>query len=129
MSSRRRRRILPLLALATFGATATSAAAQQPQQVPDRLTLEDAIRIARSGNPAFRKTENDLEIASNGIRGAWAAFLPSLNPSIGFNGGRSRRLTGEDDFGSPVTLPEPRDTRSSSTSQSIGLGSVTLFDG
>lgn len=121
-----RRRILALLVLITFGAAAAPA---DGQQVPDRLTLGDALRIARSGNTLFRKTENDLELASNGIRAAWAAFLPTLNPSIGFSGRRSRTLTGDDDYGSPIRLDEPRDERRSSTSQNLGIGGVTLFDG
>src|SRR5687767_11670663 len=126
MSVMRRRRIRQLLACATFAVSATPAAAQQ---VPDKLTLDDALRIARSGNPAFLKTENDLEIASNSIRSAWAAFLPTLRPSIGFSGGRSRTLTGSDDFGDPVQRPEPLDTRSSSTSWNLGFGGITLFGG
>lgn len=121
-----RRRTFSLLVIGAVGAAAAPAAGQQ---VPDRLTLEDALRLARAGNPAFRKTENDLELASNAIRAAWAAFLPSLNPSISFSGGRSRRLTGEDPYGQPVRLDEPTDYRSSSTGQSLNIGGVTLFDG
>jgi outer membrane protein TolC len=121
-----RRRIPALLAASTFAAVAAPSAAQQ---LPDKLTLEDALRLARAGNPIFRKTENDLELASNGIRAAWAAFLPTLNPSINFSGGRSRTLTGQDDYGSPIQLPEARDYRSSSTGQSLNIGSITLFDG
>ena len=121
-----RRRIPTLLAASTFAAAAAPSAAQQ---LPDKLTLEDALRLAHAGNPIFRKTENDLELASNGIRAAWAAFLPTLNPSINFSGGRSRTLTGQDDYGSPIQLPEARDYRSSSTGQSLNIGSITLFDG
>src|SRR5690606_26431030 len=42
--------------------------------------------------------------------------------------GSSRTVTGEDDFGQPVELPNPIDFRRSSASQSISAG-LTLFDG
>lgn len=104
-------------------------AAADGQQVPEVLTLEDALRIAKTGNPAFRRTENDLELASNAIRQAWGAFLPTLQPSISFSGSRSATLTGQDPFGSPVRLDTVRHFRSSSTSQNLGIGGVTVFDG
>jgi outer membrane protein TolC len=120
-----RRRTRTLLVLLAIGAAAAPAAAQQ---LPDRLTLEDAIRLARAGNPGFRKTENDLELASNGIRAAWAAFLPTLNPTINFSGGRSRTLAGQD-IGDPTQRDLARYSRTSSTTQSLNIGGITLFDG
>jgi outer membrane protein len=103
---------------------ATPAAAQQPTH----LTLDDAIRIARSANPDFLRTANDLDVAENAIRSAWGSFLPSLNTSLNFSGSRSTTLTSEDFFGDPIESPEPITSSRSSASQGIST-QMTLFDG
>jgi outer membrane protein len=105
--------------------SAAPLAGQQPSAV---LTLDDALRLARQNNPEFQRTGNDLEIAGNAIRSAWGAFLPNLSTSLGFNGGRSTRVTGEDPYGHPVKLDDPLTFTSSSASQGIST-QVTLFDG
>lgn len=92
------------------------------------LTLDEALRIARSGNPEFLRTQNDLEVAGSSVRSAWGAFLPSLSTSMNFNGSRSTTLTSEDFFGEPVESPEPVTSSRSSAGQSIST-QVTLFDG
>ncbi len=97
-------------------------ALQQP------LSLDDAVKTARANNPAFQKTLNDVEVAEADVRQRWGAFLPSVNADLRFSGFTSSRLTGEDDFGEPVRLPEPIDIKGSSAQQGIGL-SMTLFDG
>lgn len=104
------------------------AAAPLPAQQPTQLTLEQALRIARSGNPDFLRTANDLEVADNAIRSAWGAFLPSLNTSLNFNGSRSTTLTSEDFFGDPIESPEPITSSRSSASQGVST-QMTLFDG
>jgi outer membrane protein len=113
-----------VIALALIAASASTAAAQ----TSGRVTLSDAQRIAREQNPAFQRTANDREVAESSIRSAWGAFMPSLSSSMGFNGSHSTTLTGQDDFGRAVELPEPRTFQSSSASQGISAG-VTLFDG
>lgn len=107
---------------------AAPAVAQQPELPPGVLTLEDAIRIAREHSPEFRRTANDLEVASSAIRSAWGAFLPNLSTSLSFGGNRRSSLSGEDAFGEPIERPERRVFRSSSASQSLSTG-MTLFDG
>lgn len=98
------------------------------QDVPAILTLEDAIRIARQSGPEYRKAANDVDVASAAVRQNWAAFLPDLRTSMGFNGSSNTRVTGEDDFGRPVRLPDPVTFENSSASQGVNL-SMTLFDG
>jgi outer membrane protein len=109
-----------LLAIALLPA---AAAGQTPT-----LTLEDALRVARERNPEYRKVLNDLEVAEAQTRQAWGSFLPDLRGNLGFNGNSDTRVTGEDDFGEVVTLPDARTIRSSSASQGLNMN-VTLFDG
>ena len=111
-------------ALACVLAAAAPAAAQEATL----LTLDEALRIARSGNPEFLRTQNDLAVAGSSVRSAWGAFLPSLSTSMNFNGSRSTALTGQDDFGHTVELAEPRTARGSSASQGVNT-QLTLFDG
>ena len=98
------------------------------QTAPGRLTLEEALRIARSSNPDFLRTANDQEVAESAVRSAWGAFLPSLSTSMAFSGSRSTTLTSEDFFGDPIESPEPVTSSRSSASQGIST-QVTLFDG
>lgn len=105
-----------------------SAGPLSAQQAPAVLTLDEALRIARSGNPEFLRTANDLEVAGSSVRSAWGAFLPNLNTSLSFSGSRSTTLTGEDFFGDPVESPEPVTSRRSSATQGVST-QLTLFDG
>ena len=98
------------------------------QDVPAVLTLEDAIRIARQNGPDYRAAMNDLDVAAMAVRNSWAAFLPSLNASLGFNGYSSTTVTGQDDYGRPVRLPDPITFENSGANQNLSLG-LTLFDG
>jgi len=115
-------------ALAAVALTALITAPVSAQQQPLRLTLDEALRIARENNPEFRRTSNDLEVEDNRIRSAWGAFLPRVSSSMNVGGSQSTTITGVDDFGSPVTLDEARTSRGSNISQSLSA-SMTLFDG
>ena len=108
--------------IAVIAALTGSAGTLSAQQAPAVLTLDEALRIARSGNPEFLRTANDLEVAGSSVRSAWGAFLPSLNTSLSFSGSRSTTLTGEDFFGDPIESPEPVTSRRSSASQGISTG-------
>jgi outer membrane protein len=98
------------------------------QEVPAVLTLEDALRIARQNNPTYRQALNDANVAAIGVKQGWAAFLPSLSTSAGFNLSSNTSGTGEGDFGQPVENPDPITFRSSSASQGANLN-FTFFDG
>jgi outer membrane protein len=102
--------------------------AQQPTPVPARLTLEDAIAIARERNPQYLQAVSTLRAQGAQVRAGWGAFLPGVNARMSFSGSDSRRVTGEDDFGRPVELPQAIDFKGSTSSQSISAG-MTLFDG
>ncbi|MGH7449226.1 MAG: TolC family protein [Longimicrobiales bacterium] len=104
------------------------AAPAAAQQAPAMLTLDEALRIARSGNPEFLRTANDLDVAGSSIRSAWGAFLPNLGTTLNFSGSRSTDLTGLDDFGHPVQLDEPRTATGSTARQGVST-QLTLFDG
>ncbi len=98
------------------------------QGVPARLTLEDALRIARANSPTYSQAVHGLEAAAAQEREAWGQFLPSLSTDLFFSGRNSRSLTGEGDFGEVVVNPTYVETTSSSASQGVAL-QMTLFDG
>jgi outer membrane protein len=51
------------------------------QEGPTRLTLDDAIRIAKDNNPQFLSQTNDMAAADWAVRSAYGAFLPNINAS------------------------------------------------
>jgi outer membrane protein len=70
-----------LLVLAAIAGAPLLAAAQQ---APARLSLADAIVIARQNNPAYRQTLNDRGPAAWAVRNAFTSlFLPSVTASAG----------------------------------------------
>lgn len=93
-----------------------------------QLSVDDAVKLARANNPAFQKTLNDVEVAEADVRQRWGGFLPSVSADLRFNGFNSSRVTGENDYGEPVRLPNAVDIKGSSAQQGVGL-SMTLFDG
>jgi outer membrane protein len=56
-------------------------------QVSQRITLEDAIRIALDNNFQIERAQNQIELSEVNIKSAYAQFAPTLN--AGFNYGRS----------------------------------------
>jgi len=105
-------------------ATAPTAA----QQVPQNLSLEQAQEIARLHNPDYLKVQNDGDVADAAVRQGYGRFMPSLSTSLSFNGSNSSTLTGEDEFGRPVSELRRVESERSSTTQQVSLG-LTLFDG
>jgi len=98
------------------------------QEIPDRLTLDDALRLARLHNPQFLQVLNDLEVAAAQERQGWGALLPTASASLGFTGSISRTLTGSDPYGDVVTRDSIAKSTTSSASQGVSF-SMTLFDG
>src|SRR5690606_21516671 len=96
------------------------------QDAPSRLTLEDAIRLARGHTPEFRQVLNDVDVAVASERAAWGALFPSVSASLSFGGSHSRALTRSGDFGEVIVNPTYVETTSSTASQGVGL-SMTLF--
>ena len=71
---------MPARAVATaLVLLALAATALVGQQVPQQLTLEDAIRLARDYNPTYRSTANDQAAADWQARQAYSSFLPTVN--------------------------------------------------
>lgn len=66
------------------------------EAVPARLSLEQAIQIARGGNPGFRQTRNDAELADWNVREAYSQFFPQATASAGVQW----QGAGEQQFGS-----------------------------
>jgi outer membrane protein len=65
-----------LMALVLLSFMVTSLVGQAPSE---RLTLEEAIRLAKENNPTFRSVANDRAAADWQVREAVSAFLPTAN--------------------------------------------------
>jgi outer membrane protein len=98
------------------------------QQVPARLTLEDALELAREWNPAYRQAVVQADATGPDVRASAGAFLPNLNANLGFSGSRSITSIGEDDFGGSISVDETRTIESSYSSQGLSTN-LTLFNG
>jgi outer membrane protein len=103
-------------------------AALQAQTVPAQLTLAEAQSLAHAHHPALRKARQEQVTASAGTLQSWGQLLPSASASMNFSGGSSTTLTGQDEFGRPVSLEQAVTFQSSSASQGISL-SMPVFDG
>ena len=55
------------------------------ETIPPRLSLGQAIEIARSSNPGFLQTRNDEALADWNVRQAWGQLLPSASAAGGLN--------------------------------------------
>lgn len=96
---------------------------------PDTLFLRDAIALAEEHNPEYRKVRSQIDLAEVEQRQAWGAMLPSLRLNLSSGFSNSQRLSAFDNFGRPLENEEVTKFTSSSSSQSISLTELTLFDG
>ncbi len=97
-------------------------------QVPARLSLEDALTLARERNPAYRRVLAQANASGADVVAGYGAFLPSLTGNLNFYGSSNTVVTGTDDFGKPIELTDPLTFRNSSTTQTLSTN-ITLFDG
>jgi outer membrane protein len=104
------------------------AAAQERATVPARLTLEDAVVIARERSPELAQARNSLSAQGAQVSAGFGAFLPTLSGQLNFSGTDSRTVTGQDDFGQPVELPQAIAFQGSSSNQGL-YTNLTLFNG
>ena len=93
-----------------------------------KMSLAEALEIARERNPAYRRAVIDRNAAGSSLRRGYGTFLPNITANMSWRGVRSTTVTGTDDFGRSVKLPEPITFLSSSASQSV-QADVTVFDG
>jgi outer membrane protein len=107
---------------------ALSASRLVGQQIPARLTLEEAQRIARLSNTDYRKAENDIGPADAQVRQMYGNLLPNLNTNLNFGGSNSSTLSSTDPFGRPISETRRVETTGSNASQGLTMG-MTLFDG
>lgn len=88
-----------------------------------RLTLEDAVAIARSANPGFRQAVAALDLNGVERRATLATqVLPNLDITLlrtGFGGNLTRRAF--DNFGRPIEDPTAEWVTNSNTQQGISL--------
>jgi outer membrane protein len=122
-----RRSAVAIAALVTLIGAAPAAGQARPA-VPARLTLEDAISLARERNPELQQARNSENAQIGAVRAGFGAFLPTLNAQLSFTGSDSRTVTGQNDYGQPVELPEAISFKGSASNQAVYTG-LTLFDG
>lgn len=116
-----------IVAFALIAATASvatlpaHAAAQDP--APRVLTLNDAMAVARGGNPTLRRALNSIDLNGTESRTTWAnQLLPSARLTLfqtAFTGNLTRRAF--DDFGNPVENPSADWNYFSQTVHNLGL--------
>ncbi len=53
------------------------------QEQPWRLSLDEAVELAKRNNPTYLQVQEQVSAASWGVREAYASFLPSVNTSAG----------------------------------------------
>lgn len=61
---------------------ALSAVGVAGQALPEELTLDEAIVLAKSNNPTFLSTANDQAAANWQVRESYAQFLPSVTTNL-----------------------------------------------
>lgn len=76
-------RFTPIVIALVAGALVATGPEGAAQAVPEELTLEEAIGIASSNNPAFLSVRNDVGAADWRVREAFASFLPQFSTSAG----------------------------------------------
>lgn len=98
------------------------------QDLSARLTLEDALQLARTYNPQYRQVLAERDVATVQRRQGFGALLPTLSASFGTSGDSNRRLSAEDIFGNVLEQEDYIVTKSSRSNQGVSA-SLTLFDG
>lgn len=90
--------------LLVLPALAWAAAALVAQEIPARLSLDEAIRLARENNPGFQSQRNDIGAADWQVREAYGSFLPTVgaNGSLSYTEAGVQRI-GTLDFGAQST--------------------------
>lgn len=83
------RRALPV-ALLTLSLAAVAFPAD-----PDRLSLTDALKMARANNGQIRASLVELRSSRSQATSAFGAFLPSVTPGFSYETGRTKFLTGQ----------------------------------
>lgn len=126
----RRAAVLPLVVAAAVAAGSPLGAQDEPaaRSAPPAadtvsLTLEEALRIAETQNPAYRRAVNALDLNAVETRATWAnQVLPRASLDL-FNTnytGNIRRI-GLDPLGNPLENPEAQWVYYSGTTQALSL--------
>ena len=90
----------------------------QPQPVIDPaqgrlISLDEAIRLAQQNSPAALQARGNLRTRALAVRSAYAAFLPTLNTSVGLSrpltvrDGEERQWGHSNSISSSITLFDP----------------------
>lgn len=116
-------------AFVLFAAALFAAPAAAQVAIPPQLTVEEAIRIAFNNNPGHLQLSNDLDVRDAQIKASYGALLPTVNVGVGFSSRYSETSSATDEFGRPLSQPRAIISKTSSGSQSISIGGITLFDG
>lgn len=113
---------LPTALLLVVGPALASA-----QGAPRDLSLEDALRLAEAGSPAYLSAQAGVREASARERQSRGAFLPQLSTSLSVGGVLSASRVGEDEFGNPLPAGSVVESTRTDTGHGFSLG-IPLFE-
>jgi outer membrane protein len=102
-----------VLIVALAAAAAGAASAQQPR----RVTLNEALRLARENNPSMVQAQQNVRLANMGQLQSLGSFLPSVSANASSSKSSSQRVN---QFGT-VTSNAPTDNSSFGLSANIQL--------
>lgn len=74
-----------IVVLAALGALVVGPDLALAQEVPQSLSLAEAIRLARANSPTYRQFLNDEDPADADVRAAYGGLLPTISSSAGIN--------------------------------------------
>jgi outer membrane protein len=112
-----------ILTLGLAALAAGAAAAQQPappsQTAPEprRITLAEALRLARENAPAMVQAQQNVRLANMATLQAWGSYLPTISASGSASKSSSQRIN---QFGT-VTTGAPTDNSSFGISANLPL--------
>ena len=94
----------------------------QNSDIPEKISLQEAINIALENNYQLKQASNDLGLMERGIRNEYADFLPSISGDISGGSSKGQQLVREGNTQIFV------DNVTNSLQGSVGAN-VTLFNG
>jgi outer membrane protein len=73
-----------------------TASARAQETVPAKMSLEQALDIARRNNPTYLQAANDMDVADWDVRQAYGQLLPSasVNTGVSWQGAGNQQLVG-----------------------------------
>ena len=94
----------------------------------NKLSLDQAIKIALQKNTTLKKAENNLDVSKSNVKVAYGKFLPSISGNAGFSWTKQQQASGSQNIGGFNIAVAPSKYEYRSYNAGIN-GQLTLFDG